>query len=223
MITLTVFIIGVMLRITKWVSFGFPRIKRDKPKSNRLIGGIKNWTINMIPPWDLAGRVEPVEYVVGITMHVSCILILLGAIHVASVQNIINIPYQPSNIRFPIIPPSSLPISIPRWLLTYIVTPIFLSTLALIIIRRLYHRFMGGPQKSLTTRTDWIAPILLWLAAFTGILAVLSFEPYTTILTMHLILTQLFIMYLPFSKLIHGATVFLVRTWSGFRRARYGV
>ena len=52
MITLAVFIIGVMLRLTKWFSFGFgPHVKpkKPKPKSNRLIALIKAWSIRNDP------------------------------------------------------------------------------------------------------------------------------------------------------------------------------
>ena len=226
MITLAVFIIGVMLRVTKWVSLGFgtnARPKRLPPRSNRLIAVIKNWSINMIPPWDLSGRLAWAEDIVGITMHVTCILILLGALHAASVQNILDLPVTPSKLRLPVIPASSLPITIPRSILTYIVTPIFLATLGILILRRVEHYITRGPLRPLTMRTDWIASILLWLSGFTGFLAVVHVEPYTPILTVHLILTQLFIMYLPYGKLIHSATVFLVRTWAGLRRGRYGV
>jgi nitrate reductase gamma subunit len=224
MITLTVFLIGVILRVTKWVSFGLPKgPKKSPPKSNRLIAVIKNWSIEMIPPWDLSGRLAWAEDIAGITMHVTCILILLGAMHAASILNIIDIPFQTSTFRLPVIPPSSLPISIPRWILTYIVTPIFLSTLAILILRRADHYITGGPLKLLTLKTDWIASILLWFAGFTGFLAVIAVEPYLQIMTMHLILTQLFIMYLPYGKLVHSASVFLVRTWYGLKRGRYGV
>lgn len=223
MITLVVFIVGVMLRLAKWASLGFTRQARPRGKSNRLIGAIKNWSIDMIPPWDLAGRVEPVGYVVGIVMHISCILILLGALHTTSVQNIIDIPFTQSRLRLPVIPASNIPVSIPRTLLTYLVTPIFLATLGILILRRVYYNLRGGPLKALTRKGDWVAAPLLWSAGFTGFLAVVSVEPYMLIMTLHLILTQAFIMYLPYSKLIHSATVFLVRTWSGFRRAIYGV
>ncbi len=223
LITLVVFIVGVLLRLAKWTSLGFPKLNRPLSRSRRIVGAIKNWSFNMIPPWDLAGRVELVGYVVGIVMHITCILILLGALHQASVQHILDMPYSQSRFRFPIFPVSSLPIAIPRDLLTFIITPVFLSTLGLLIMRRIYQNLRGGPLKALTLKADWIASPLLWAAGFTGFLAVISIGPYTPILTLHLILTQLFIMYLPYSKLIHAATVFLVRTWSGFRRAIYGV
>ncbi|MBS7622351.1 hypothetical protein KEJ39_01575 [Candidatus Bathyarchaeota archaeon] len=222
-ITLIVFIIGVMLRLVKWASFGFAKKDRPLGKSNRLIGAIKNWSIDMIPPWDLAGRVEPVAYVTGIVMHISCILILLGALHAASVQNIIGIPYTQSRLRLPAIPASNIPVSIPRNLLTYIITPVFLSSLGIMILRRVYYSLRGGPLKSLTRKGDWVAAPLLWSAGFTGFLVVVAVEPYVPLLTLHLILTQVFIMYLPYSKLIHSATVFLVRTWFGFRKSIYGV
>ncbi|MEM3004740.1 MAG: hypothetical protein QXO25_03450 [Candidatus Bathyarchaeia archaeon] len=222
-ITLAVFIIGVMLRLFKWASFGFAKRDRPRGKSSKLIGAIKNWSIDMIPPWDLAGRVEPVAYITGIVMHISCILILLGALHAASVQNIIDIPYMQSRLRLPGVPASNIPVSIPRTLLTYIITPVFLSSLGILILRRVYYNLRGGPLKALTKKGDWAAAPLLWAAGFTGFLAVVAVEPYVPILTLHLILTQAFIMYLPYSKLIHSATVFLVRTWFGFRRSVYGV
>jgi hypothetical protein len=243
MITLAVFIIGVMLRLTKWFSFGFgPHVKpkKPKPKSNRLIALIKAWSIEMIPPWDLSGRLAWAEDIAGITMHFTCILILISALHLASVKNILDLPANPADLlrlmvnyivapifsmgtsNLPAIPPI-LRIVAPRWLLTYFITPIFLATLAILIMRRAEHYRRGGPLKTLTMRTDWIASILLWLAGFTGFLAVIFVEPYTQILTIHLILTQLFIMYLPYGKLVHSATVFLVRSWSGLRRGRYGV
>jgi len=223
LITLSVFIVGVILRVMKWTSLGFPKTNSPHPKSHRIAGAIKNWTLDMLPPWDLAGRVEPFGYAVGITMHVTCILILLGALHEASVMNIIGIPYSPSRFRLPVIPSSNLPIAIPRDLLTYIITPVFLSTLAALIVRRIYENIRGGPLKPLTMKSDWIAAPLLWSAGFTGLLAVTAVEPYTQILTLHLIVTQIFIMYLPYSKLLHSATVFAIRTWTGFRRAIYGV
>ncbi len=222
-ITLAVFIVGVLMRAAKWISLGFPKWKRPPSKSRRIVGAIKNWSIDMIPPWDLAGRVEPVGYVVGITMHVTCILILLGALHEASVMNILNIPYHPSPLQFPMIPASNLPITVPKDLLTYFIAPVFLSTLGVLILRRVYQNIRGGPLKALTIKSDWIAAPLLWSAGFTGLLAVLAVGPYTQILTLHLIITQIFIMYLPYSKLLHSATVFAVRTWAGFRRAIYGV
>jgi hypothetical protein len=222
-ITLAVFIIGVVLRLAKWSSFGFPRVIRPPAKKRRLIGVIKNWSINMVPPWDLAGRVEPVGYIVGIAMHIACIAILLGAIHEAVAMRILELPSLPPQFRLPIIPDANIPTAFPRRALTYFVTPLFLSTLGSLILRRLYYNLKGGPLKALTVKSDWIAAPLLWASGFTGFLAVISFGPYTPILTLHLILTQLFIMYLPYSKLIHAATVFLVRTWSGFRRAIYGV
>jgi hypothetical protein len=223
LITLAVFIAGVLTRAAKWISLGFPKLKRPPSKSHRIGGAIKNWSIYMIPPWDLAGRVEPVGYVVGIMMHATCILVLLGAMHEASVTKLLNIPYHPSSMRFPMIPASNLPITIPKDLLTYFITPVFLSTLGVLILRRLYQNIRGGPLKPLTIKSDWIAAPLLWSAGLTGLLAVLAVGPYTQILTLHLIVTQVFIMYLPYSKLLHSATVFAVRTWAGFRRAIYGV
>jgi len=223
-ITLTVFIFGFAVRFAKWFMEWKVAPVMGKPttvRGSRLRSVVENWTLNLLPPRDLAARTDLPFYMVGVTMHLSFILLLFTMAHQLVFLNYIGSVIPISGYTSVFIPK---PIS-------HIISIIFICSLSIMITRRVFQYLTKRHLRAISSIGDFIAAPLLWIIGLTGFLAAISPNLWPNpadminmiIITVHLVTVQLFIMYIPFSKFIHGATALIVRTLFGIRRGRYGV
>lgn len=220
-ITLTVFIVLAALRLTKWYmawKYAQPMGRLGVAKSSRILGVISNWTINLLPPKDLPARLEPGFYFVGLTMHLSFIALLLTKPHVTAIIGWLGYFGIPVSVNV------NMFVQAPY---TRLISTLFLVSLALMLARRIYHYVTRSPFKGLIGSGEVVAIPFLLIIGLTGLLAAtrsaLPGPLGQYLVVSHIILVQLFIMYVPVSKFIHGASVFVVRTLSGTKRGRLGV
>ncbi len=219
-VTVVVMAFGFALRLARWfIAWKEAPVmgKVAVTRHGRFLGVVENWTVNMLPPRDLAAKYEPGFYVVGVTMHLSFIALLLTNVHEFALLKFL----------LPGVELASSPFYVPKpW--SHVLSAVFLVSLLLMILRRIRHWVSGRALRAISSARDFVAAPLLWLVGLSGFLASIAAStwPYplpTYIITLHIVIVQVFLMYVPFSKFIHGVTVFIVRTLFGVRRAEYGV
>ena len=88
----------------------------------------------------------------------------------------------------------------------------------------LFDRIRSPVKRFLSTFGDYFAWAITFLPVLTGYLAVKHLLlPYTTMLAIHILSVELFLVMLPFTKLIHTFTVFVSRWYNGDISGRKGV
>ncbi len=221
LITITVFAVLLTLRLTKWYmawKYAQPLGSPGAVKGSRISGIILNWTINLTPPRDLPARLEPGFYFVGLTMHLSFIaILLLTKSHITVITGWLKYLGIPISINV------NMFLQRPY---THIISALLLASITVMFARRVYHYATKSPLRGLIGSGEFIATPFILVIGLTGLLAALRVlpEPFTQYLVIsHVILVQLFIIYVPASKFIHGISAFIVRTLSGVKRGRLGV
>lgn len=101
----------------------------------------------------------------------------------------------------------------------------FSAILAIVaMVALLVHRFFHPVRRFLATAADYVAWTVTFLPLFTGYLAAHSpVISYTTTLALHILSFELFLVVIPFTKLMHMFTVWLSRWYSGATAGRKGV
>ncbi len=213
--TIGIFVIGWLLRISLWAGLPYAWKLTAPIRRDWLPSVVKNWTVNLLPPVDLAAKLDPVFYVVGLAMHLSFVALIFTKVHLSALLKVVGLDFR-------------IDFFVPKTF-TNLISIVFVVCLSLMIFRRVFQYASNRALRSISGVGDFIAAPLLWAVGFTGYLIAHPLaQPsplpiYQTVVTLHLILTQLFIMYVPFSKFLHGITVFIVRTFFGIRRAIYRV
>ena len=83
------------------------------------------------------------------------------------------------------------------------------------------HRVLNPVSRLLSTTDDYIGIILLFLVMLTGCLALA--QSFEQLRLMHLALTELLLIYFPFSNLMHAFTFVISRGYTGAEMAYRGV
>jgi nitrate reductase gamma subunit len=97
-----------------------------------------------------------------------------------------------------------------------------LTIIAMVVV--LIDRFTKKVKRFLSTFKDYFAWTLTFLPVLTGWMAVQHlFLPYTRMLAIHILCVEIFLVFFPFTKLLHGATTFGARWFNGAANGRKGV
>ena len=83
------------------------------------------------------------------------------------------------------------------------------------------HRMLNPVSRLLSNMDDYIGTILLFLVMLTGCLALA--QSFESLRLTHLALTELLLVYFPFSNLIHAFTFVISRGYTGAEMAYKGV
>lgn len=205
MITLTLFSIGVIYRLYLWLKYGGHRALYRV----RMLGTIKEFILNSIFLTRIL-RSSKTLWVIAATMHISIFLILFGHLRPFGIWSKELISWLGSTVE------EFFVNTLPTWL-----GVVFTITAGILLVRRI----VIGVTRHTSRLEDYGVLVLLLLIGITGSIMRLSehlhqelfveflpgitfkleHQPSTYWFTLHLILVQLFILYLPFGKMFHIA------------------
>lgn len=101
-----------------------------------------------------------------------------------------------------------------------LITAITLMALAATLVHRLNHPV----KKRISTLEDYLVWTVVFLVVLTGYLAYHRLvNPYPVALGMHILMAEIFLIILPFTKLTHIFTAFIARWYNGATFGRKGV
>jgi nitrate reductase gamma subunit len=97
-----------------------------------------------------------------------------------------------------------------------------LTIIAMIVV--LVDRITKKVKRFISTFQDYFAWALTFLPVLTGWMAVQHLMlPYTRMLAVHILTVEIFLVFFPFTKLLHGAATFGARWYNGDVNGRKGV
>jgi nitrate reductase gamma subunit len=201
---ITVFIAGIVFRIvslfalwrTKDSSAGSPREKSAFSAALREV-------IRRLWPQAVYKQATMFELVNGYVFHLGlAIIVFFLAPHILFFQDLFGISWAslPNNVIYAI----------------SIVTMVSL-------IAALVMRYANPAQRIISTFDDWFSWLVTFLPVLTGIIATSHLGArYETLLGLHILSVSLFLVWLPFGKLMHFFLVFVTRSQTGAHLSHRG-
>lgn len=141
--------------------------------------------------------------IIAYTFHIGLAVIVLGgAPHILFIESLTGLHWAP------------LPT-----LLIHVTAAITLAALLAAIVRRFNHPVL----RMLSNFDDYFSWLVTTLPVLTGLLAVAHIGPrYETMLALHILSFEAFLVWFPFGKLMHSVIVFGSRYTTGFTFTRRG-
>lgn len=199
---LGIFLFGTILRVFEMFSLG-----RKRDLSPPCIGSPgSGWrtivTRSLSPPsvW----RRSLATYVLGYGFHLGLLVCLLFfAPHIQIARNLLG-------LSWPALP-------------TPWVDAVALLTLVVLLLM-MAHRYLDPVKRFLSTPGDYLTLVLILLPMLSGYLAFHHQAlPYTLMLALHILSAELLLALMPFTKLIHFASIFPSRWYNGDIAGHKGV
>ena len=201
-IAISVFLLGLVWRLIEIFSLGRKKdlsVPRHRP-------GASGWhtIFRRSLSHELHGAAAYVSYVGGYVFHIGFfIVLLLFAPHIQLFKSILGLSWP----------------GLPSRLVDFI-TVITILAMVMVLIDRITKKV----KRFLSTFGDYFAWTLTFLPVLTGWMAVQHMLlPYTRMLAVHILCVEIFLMFFPFTKLLHGATTFGARWYNGNVNGRKGV
>lgn len=195
-----VFVVGVAWRLIVMLSKGYKKNYSD-PRASAVAGAIGTNITRFIPRPELSSRIR-LTVIAGYMFHLGLFaLLIFAAPHIDFYkQHIFNFGWTP----------------MPHW--AFILT----AEIAFIGLMFLWlHRVINPVTRIISTTGDHVASILTFVVMLTGCLALA--RSYESLRILHLFTTELFLLYFPFSMLMHTFTVVVSRGYIGAHFGRRGV
>ena len=201
---ITVFIAGIVFRIvslfalwrTKDSSAGSPREKSAFSAALREV-------IRRLWPQAVYKQATMFELVNGYVFHLGLAVIVFAlAPHILFFKDLIGLswPALPNNV-------------------VYAVSIVTLVSL----IAALVMRYANPAQRIISTFDDWFSWFVTFLPVLTGVIATSHLGArYETLLGLHILSVSLFLVWLPFGKLMHFFLVFVTRSQTGAHLSHRG-
>ena len=199
-VALTVFVAGVAWRLLVLIATGW---KRDlsHPRSGSLGGAIRGVVGRFLPSQGMAGRLR-LHLVAGYLFHLGLFaLLFFAAPHVDF--------YRDRLFGFDWTP-------LPHWAFILAAEAAFLGLLLLWL-----NRVLNPVTRLISESGDHAASVLTFLVMLTGCLALA--RSHETLRLLHFFVVELFMIYFPFSRLMHSFTFLLSRAAQGAHYGRRGV
>ena len=198
--SITAFVIGVVWRIVAIVRAG---LKPDLSiaRGSAGSGAVRAIFSRFIPERTVTSR-SRVQLIAGYMFHVGLLILLFFA-----QPHVDFIAERITGFGWP---------AIPHW--AFIVTAEF-AFAGLILLW--LHRVLNPVTRLLSDLDDHIGSILVFLVMLTGCLALA--ESHESLRLLHLFLAEVFLIYFPFSKLMHAFTFVMSRGYTGATMGRKGV
>lgn len=197
-----VFVIFVLWRLVSILDFS-GRGAVPKPQGSRLLGAIRALLARFVPrsPFTRSGRVWFVT-LAGYAFHLGLFVLLLAAApHVEFIEaKIVELPWEP----------------ISR---TGFIVAAEISFLGLIMLYT--RRFVDPLVRKINRPDDHIASVLTFIVMLTGCMALGRQSEFLR--GLHLGLAELWLIYFPFSSLMHTFTWPISRWITGWEAGRRGV
>jgi len=201
---ITVFIAGITFRIfslflmwrTKDSSAGRSRTR------SAFSAGVRE-VIRRLWPQAVYKQRTMFELVNGYVFHIGlAIIVFFLAPHIVFIKDLFGLSW------------SALPNNV-----IYAVSIVTLASL----VAALVMRFANPPQRLISTFDDWFSWLVTFLPVLTGVIATSHLGArYETLLAIHILCVALFLVWLPFGKLMHFFLVFVTRSQTGAHLAHRG-
>ncbi|MES9855480.1 MAG: hypothetical protein ABW166_02605 [Sedimenticola sp.] len=201
-IALTIFVIGILLRLFEIISLG-RKVNLSEPRGEEFGPGMKTILTRTIPHPGIFKH-QPMTVIGGYVFHIGLLISL------AFFAPHIELFGETFGITWPGLP-------------NYIVDAA--AVLAIVgLLAMLWHRITHPVMKILTTKEDWLVWLVTFLPLLTGYIAYhRMIDPYPLALGLHLLSVELLMVVFPFTKLMHAFTLFLARWYNGAMSGRRGV
>ncbi|HYP68155.1 MAG TPA: hypothetical protein VEP67_07860 [Thiobacillaceae bacterium] len=204
-LAITIFLLGLIWRLIEVFSLG-----RKKDLSvPRHTPGASGWhTIyRRSIPFHGALSHNPatsVSYIGGYIFHIGFFVILLFfAPHIELFAYVFGLSWP----------------ALPSRLVDFVTV---ITIIAMVVV--LVDRITKTVKRFLSTFGDYFAWTITFLPILTGWMAVQHlFLPYTRMLAVHILCVEIFLVFFPFTKLLHGAATFGARWYNGNLNGRKGV
>ncbi len=196
----SVFVIGAVWRV-----IGIIRLGRKKdisiPRASALVGAIKGQFLHFIPHGGFSFRTR-FHLIVGYMFHLSLFILLIYATpHMLFLkENVVGFEWA----------------TMPRWGFI-LVSEFAFAGLILLWVRRISDPVMI----QISDADDHIGSWLTFLVMFTGCLALQ--ESHQSLRATHMLFVNIWLMYFPFSRLMHAVTFIFSRGYTGAFFGRRGV
>ena len=201
-IAVAIFLMGMMLRLTEIYSLG----RKPNLAEPRLVSGASGWHTlyrRFAPPPGML-QTAYITYIGGYVFHIGFMMVfLLFAQHIKMIQELTGLSWSP----------------LPAPIIDFITVVTLVAMLVVLVdrVRAPVKRFLSGFG-------DYLAWTITFLPVLTGYLAVKHlFLSYTTLLALHIVSVEIFLVLLPFTKIAHTATVWPSRWFNGNTNGRKGV
>ncbi len=201
-IALTIFIIGMLLRLLEVLALG-KKPDLSAPRGSGPQGGLKTLVARTLPRKTVFDK-EPLRVINGYVLHIGFFIVLfLYGPHIALFDRALGISWP----------------GLPSGLIDEIGAITILSLIAALVIR-----MNNKVMRFLTTSGDYLAWLVTLLPVLTGYLAYNHLLlPYTLMLAFHLLSVELLMVVAPFTKLTHMFSFATARWYQGYQAGRRGV
>lgn len=201
-IALTVFIVGMLLRLLEVLALG-NKPDLAAPRGSGVRGGVKTLLARSLPRKTVFDK-EPLRVINGYVLHIGFFIVLfLYEPHIALFERTLG-------IRWP---------GLPSGVIDAVGAITILSLIAALVFR-LNNKVM----RFLSTGGDYLAWLVTLLPVLTGYLAYNHLlQPYTLMLALHLLSVELLMVVAPFTKLTHMFSFATARWYQGYQAGRRGV
>jgi nitrate reductase gamma subunit len=203
-IALAIFLLGLVWRLIEVFSLGR---KKDLSIPRRRAGASGWYTMfrRSVPQHGaMHNPVTYVGYIGGYVFHFGFFVVLLFfAPHIELFEYAFGLEWP----------------ALPSRLVDFIAV---LTIIAMIVV--LVDRITKKVKRFISTFQDYFGWALTFLPVLTGWMAVQHLMlPYTRMLAVHILTVEIFLVFFPFTKLLHGAATFGARWYNGDVNGRKGV
>ena len=195
----TIFLVGAVWRVTGILRLGGPR-DQSVPRASAFAGMIKGIVLHSLPHGGFFRRTS-FHVIVGYLFHFGLfVVILFAAPHVAFIEkHILGVGWSP----------------LPRWGFIIAAEATF-AGLILLWLRRMTDPIM----RQISDADDHIGSGLTFFVLLTGCFALA--EANDTLRAIHMLMVNTWLIYFPFSRLMHAVTFVFSRAYTGINYGRRG-
>jgi len=203
-VALAVFVLGILWRLASLLLLPRTRDRSaGKPGARPAFLAATREIVRRTAPDQAFGRNSLVALANGYVFHIGLLIVVVGfAPHIVFFRDLLGLswPGLPNNVIF----------------------AAGVITVASMLVA-LMRRFLNPVQRLISTADDYFSWLVTFLPVLTGLLANSHlWVRYETMLAIHLLSVELFLIWLPFGKLMHLALVFVTRSQIGTHLAHRG-
>jgi nitrate reductase gamma subunit len=202
---LAIFALGVMWRLVSLLLLPWSKdkseVRPDAPPA--LVAAARGFVRHMWPAAPYARRTL-LTTLNGYVFHLGLAVVVFGfAQHILFIEGL-------TGLSWPHLP-------------TGVISAVAVITLAS-LFAALARRISNPVTRLISTFNDYLSWLVTTLPVVTGLIAVGHFwEPYETLLAIHILSVAALLVWFPFGKLMHAFLVFLTRSETGIFYSRRGV
>lgn len=201
-VALTVFVIGILIRLFEIISLG-RAADLAEPRGSEFGPGMKTVFTRTLPEVNMFKR-QPLTVIAGYVFHFGLLISLILFIpHIELFRETFGFGWP--GLPNPIVDAAAV-----------------LGIVGL--LAALWNRLTNPVMKLLSTKEDYLVWLLTFLPMLTGYLAYhRMIDPYPLALGLHILSVELLMILFPFTKLMHTFTLFMARWYNGAMYGRRGV